>query len=101
MEALGKHCYCPHDAATSQGDKVSMSDEGFVMPGDLERKQTGKHHSFQSRALAIYPKKLLPRKFRTLPEATEWVNGYFRNIKARPIRLYGGLTPRAALKKYQ
>eukprot|EP00975_Prorocentrum_lima_P035612 7485383-Prorocentrum_lima.AAC.1 len=101
MEALGKHCYCPHDAATSQGDRFGMSDEGFVLPQDLERRQVGKHHSLQSRIHAIYPKKLQPRKFRTIPEAVAWVQEYFQSIKARLIRLYGGLTPRAALRKYQ
>eukprot|EP00975_Prorocentrum_lima_P054330 11396104-Prorocentrum_lima.AAC.1 len=41
-----------------------------------------------------------PRKFRSITEAITWVQEYFRSIKARLIRLYGGLTPRAAFKKY-
>eukprot|EP00975_Prorocentrum_lima_P046090 9638324-Prorocentrum_lima.AAC.1 len=75
-----------------------MSDEGFVLPQDMERRQMGKHHTFQSRILAIYPKKMQPRKFRSITEAITWIQEYFRSIKARLIRLYGGLTPRAALR---
>eukprot|EP00975_Prorocentrum_lima_P067225 12913694-Prorocentrum_lima.AAC.1 len=37
IEALGKRCFCPRDVATTSGEGVAMSDEGYVLSGDQER----------------------------------------------------------------